>query len=74
MHVESAAAPTDVEYLPETQFVHVSDPAAVLNFPATHCVHEPPLDPDAPTLQMQAVKAELPAGESEYAGQVEHVS
>ena len=37
-------------------------------------MHEPPLDPDAPALQTQAVKAELPAGESEYAGQVEHVA
>ena len=65
MHVESAAAPTDVEYLPEKQSVHVPGPGAALNFPATHCVHDPPLDPDEPLLQVHAVKAELPAGELE---------
>ena len=65
MQSESAAAPTDAEYLPATQSVHVSDPAAVLNFPATHCVHDPPLDPDEPASQVHAVKAELPAGELE---------
>ena len=73
MHVESAAAPTDVEYLPETQFVHVSDPAGVLNFPATHCVQVLPSDPVEPGLQVQAAKAEVPAGASEYDGQTKHV-
>jgi hypothetical protein len=72
-HVESAAAPTDVEYLPETQSVHVSEPGAALNFPATHCVHNPPLGPDEPALQMQAAKAELPAGASELDGHSKHV-
>ena len=51
--------------------MHVSDP--VLNFPATHCVHNPPLDPVEPALQVQAAKDELPAGASEYVGQSEHV-
>ena len=37
-------------------------------------MHDPPLDPDEPALQVQTVKAELPAGESEYVGQVEHVA
>ena len=47
-HVESAAAPTVVEYLPESQSVHVPGPADVLNFPATHCVHGPPSGPVEP--------------------------
>ena len=56
------------EYLPEMQSVHVPGPADALTFPATHCVHNPPLDPDEPGLQVQEVKAELPAGESELDG------
>ena len=37
-------------------------------------MHDPPLDPDEPALQVHTAKAELPAGESEYVGQVEHVA
>ena len=49
------------------------DPATALNFPATHCVHDPPLDPDEPALQEHAVEDELPAGASESNGQSVHV-
>lgn len=37
-------------------------------------MHDPPSGPDEPALQMHAAKAELPGGESEYVGQVEHVA
>jgi hypothetical protein len=64
-HIEFAVAPTADEYLLMSHAAHVSDPAAAENFPATHCVHDPPLGPDDPVLQMQAVKTVLPAGELE---------
>jgi hypothetical protein len=53
--------------------VHVPSPAAALNFPATHCVHDPPLDPDEPASQVHAIMAELPASESELDGHAIHV-
>ena len=65
MHVLDATAPTAVEYLPATQSVHAALPVAPLYFPETHRVHVPPSGPDEPALQMQAAKAELPAGASE---------
>ena len=42
-------------------------------FPASHTVHAPPSGPEKPALQVQLVKAELPAGELEFVGQVMHV-
>jgi len=48
-------------------------PIADLYLPATHAVHVPPSGPDEPALQMQLVKAALPAGELESAGQAMHV-
>jgi hypothetical protein len=44
-----------------------------LYFPATHVEHGPPWGPDVPTLQVQFVKRELPAGESEFTGHTAHV-
>ncbi len=40
------------------QSVHGADPVNVLYFPATHAVHP---GPDEPALQVQVVKAPLPA-------------
>jgi hypothetical protein len=51
----SAVAPIEVEYFPVTQFVHAAVPVSGLYVPATHCVHGPPFDPDAPALQVQLV-------------------
>ena len=70
-HVESAAAPTDVEYLPETQSVHVSDPAAALNFPATHCVQTDAVSalyvPATQSVQVEApAAADLPAAHERH--------
>ena len=42
------------------QSVHGADPVNALYFPATHAVQSKP-DPDEPALQMQVVKAPLPA-------------
>jgi hypothetical protein len=64
-HVESAIAPTAVEYLPCPQSLQASGPAAVLYFPAIHVEHGPPPGPVAPALHVQLVKAELPAGASD---------
>ena len=66
-------APTAVEYLPVPQFVHGTDPADDLYLPSTHTVQMPPFGPDEPALQMQFVKAALPAGEMEFDGQLMHV-
>ena len=38
-HVETAVAPTAVEYLPCSQRIHASDPAADLYLPATQPIH-----------------------------------
>ncbi len=44
-----------------------------LYFPATHAVHVPPSGPVHPALQVQFVRAALPAGEVEFDGQAMHV-
>ena len=73
MHVELAEAPTAVEYVPAPQSVQATDPADVLYFPATHDAHgPPPFGPVDPMLQVQLVKAALPAGELELDGQTVH--
>jgi hypothetical protein len=64
--------PTVPVYFPAVQDVHVAVPGIPENFPATHCVHGPPLAPDEPALQMQAVSNELEAGEYELAGHATH--
>ena len=72
-HVEFAEDPTAVEYVPASQSVQVAVPVNTLYFPATHAAHWPPSDPVDPALQVQFVKAELPAGELEFDGQSLHV-
>ncbi len=52
--------------------VHAADPVGVLYFPATHAAHGPPSGPVDPVLQVQLVKAALPAGELEFDGQGVH--
>ena len=66
-------APVAAEYVPAPQSVHASDPVDTLYFPASHAVHGPPTGPVDPALQVQFVKAELPAGELEFVGQSLHV-
>jgi hypothetical protein len=73
LHFELSAAPSVVEYVPVPQSVQVAVPVNALYFPATHCVHEPPFDLVDPVLQVQLVKAALPAGELEFDGQAMHV-
>ena len=63
-----------MEYVPAAQSLHTADPVEVLNFPVKHAVHVPPSGPDEPVLQVQLVKAALPAGELEFDGQVMHVA
>ena len=66
--------PPDVtEYVPAPQSLHRADPVDVLYVPAVHAVHRPPSGPEEPVLHVQLVKAELPAGELEFVGQVMHV-
>jgi len=66
-----------LEYKERTQFagqaVHAADPVDALYLPASHAVHGPPFGPVAPALQLQFVKASLPAGELEFDGQTLHV-
>ena len=52
---------------------HVFIHPDVLYVPAVHAVHRPPSGPEEPVLHVQLVKAELPAGELEFVGQVMHV-
>ena len=64
-HEASDVAPTAAEYLPVTQSVHVSRPAALLYFPARQLTHASPLGPEYPCLHTQPA---LPAILSESAG------
>jgi hypothetical protein len=73
MHVEITEAPTAVEYIPAQQVEQVALPVNDLYVPATHAAHEPPSGPVDPALQVQLVKAELPAGALEFDGQSLHV-
>ncbi len=57
-HVKHVLAPA-VEYVPAPQFTHEVVPVPLVNFPATHVVHAPPLTPDEPALQVQAISAVL---------------
>ena len=65
--------PDVIEYVPAPQSMHRADPVDVLYVPAVHAVHRPPSGPEEPVLHVQLVKAELPAGELEFVGQVMHV-
>jgi hypothetical protein len=49
--------------------MHWDEPVDTLYFPAMHGAHVPPSGPDEPALQVQLVKAPLPAGELEFDGQ-----
>jgi len=73
VHIIGEVAPTAVEYVPFTHSVHTMLPVASLNFPAEHFVHVPPSDHHAPALHVQLVETELPKGELESVGHVEHV-
>ncbi len=73
MHVEITEAPTDVEYVPATQFEQVAVPVNDLYCPAAHTAHGDPFAPVDPALQMQFVRAELPSGELEFDGQTLHL-
>ena len=72
-HVEFVEAPTAVEYAPASQSEQAAVPVNTLYFPATHAAQVPPSGPVDPALQVQFVKAELPAGELEFDGQSLHV-
>jgi hypothetical protein len=48
-------------------------PSVLLYLPALHAVHDPPLGPHQPALQVQAAKAVLCAGELESAGHAKQV-
>ena len=54
--------------------MHAADPVDALYLSASHAVHGPPFGPVAPALQLQFVKASLPAGELEFDGQSEHAT
>ena len=71
-----AVCPVAFPYLPAPQAVQSPLPAADLYLPATHAEQLPSADvlalPKKPALQVQAVKAALPAGELEYIGHDSH--
>ena len=73
VHDASTVPPVSARYLPAPQAVHAADPVDALYFPATHAVHAPPAGPLHPALQVQLVKAVLPAGEMVFDGQAMHV-
>ena len=62
-HVETWFAPTDAEYVPITQSMHVSDPASVLYFPAMHSEHTPA----GRTTRAEAVHTDPPPPQAQHA-------
>jgi hypothetical protein len=72
-HCKHILAP-DVEYVPAPQFIHEVVPVPLVNFPATHSVHVPPLTPDEPALQVQSTSAVLETGEFELPGHDVHAA
>ena len=64
--------PTAAEYVPAPQSVQASVPVNALYFPATHAAHGLAGILVYPALQVQFVKAALPAGELELVGQAVH--
>ena len=70
----SEVAPVLNENLPGPQSEHPALPELGLNLPGRHSVQAPPWGPDDPALQIQAVLAELPAGDKDLDGHAVHVS
>ena len=71
--VATAVAAVVVEYVPAAQSVQTALPVAILYFPTTHAVHEPPSGPVNPTLQVQEARAVLGLGEFELPGHATQV-
>lgn len=70
-HVVLVIAPIVTEYFPIPQLLQASVLATALYLPATHSVHvPPPAGPDDPALHVHVVTELLPAGESEFVGQL----
>jgi hypothetical protein len=75
VHDASEVCPVAFPYLPSPQSTQAVSPTAFVSndeneyLPATHTVHGPPIWPIYPALQVQLVKAVLPAGELEFDGQ-----
>jgi hypothetical protein len=69
----AAVAPVVIRYLPAPQSMHASDPVTTLYFPAAQAVQVPPFAPVNPMLQIQAVNALVPPGDTEPDGQLVHV-
>ena len=72
-HVDSAAPPSALEYLPAPQSAQAPSPAQSLYLPATHPTHSPPFGPVKPAVHIQPKAAALPAGASEFVGHAAHV-
>lgn len=70
-HVDALYAPTDAEYVPTLQSMHVPGPVDGLYFPAPHNSHSAPIEPAAPAIHTHATLLE---GESENAGHTAHVT
>jgi len=74
-HVVATVAAVVVEYVLAEQLVHSTLPVVLLNFPATHATHGPPLGPVNPTLHVQFVDTVQPLHEApELAGQALHAT
>lgn len=59
----SYVTPEIAEYLMASQSVHTINPVTVLYLPFAHATHAAPSAPVCPSLQVQLVWAQLPAGE-----------
>jgi hypothetical protein len=69
-----AGAPLVGRYFPDWHMVQLSLPDTFLNLPASHMMHECPLDPVYPALHVQASASTLPTGETAPIVQFEHAT
>ena len=72
-HPTHATAPAPNANVPAEHSEHAAEPVSFLNLPGTHATHCPPSGPEKPALHKQLLIVVLPMGETEFAGQIEHV-
>jgi hypothetical protein len=74
VHVATLVAAIETENVAAGQFVHGSEPRALLYVPALHWPHTPPAGPLNPATQRQAASALLATADKAFVGHSEHAA